>query len=129
MINMTASKPVLSPYVYNAEVISVYDGDTCTVVIDLGFDIKQKKKIRMAGIDTPELRLTERAQGLIVRDYVRGLILHKEVIVETLKDKTGKYGRYLGYIHFKSVNEDGDEAYINLSTHLLELNFAEPYLK
>lgn len=93
-------------YLYNAKVIKVYDGDTITVNIDLGFDMSmQNKRVRLTGIDAPELRGDERPQGLESRNFLRDLILYKEVYVLTEKDKTGKYGRYLGTIFIK--NNDG----------------------
>lgn len=51
-------------YTYQAKIISVYDGDTCTAVIDLGFRISFEIKLRLAGINTPELRGEERDKGL-----------------------------------------------------------------
>lgn len=94
-------------YWYKAYVTSVYDGDTCTVELDLGYDFHRKKhKVRLYGIDTPELRGSEREQGLISRDYLRHLVLEKEILLESIRDKTGKYGRYLGKLWFE--NEDGE---------------------
>ncbi len=93
-------------YKYKATVVSVYDGDTITVNIDLGFGvILQKKKIRLYGINTPEVRGEERERGLVSRDYLRELIDGKEIILETIRDKTVKYGRYLGIIHFDIIDE------------------------
>ena len=34
----------------------VVDGDTVDVIIDLGFDLTKKERVRLAGIDTPESR-------------------------------------------------------------------------
>ena len=52
------------PYIYKAEVVSVYDGDTITVDIDLGFNVVlRKQKIRLGGINTPEIRGEEREEG------------------------------------------------------------------
>ena len=83
-------------YLYKAHVISVYDGDTITVNIDLGFNLEIKnQKIRLWGIDTPEIRGEERAEGLLVKQYVSDEILYKEIILQTIKDKTGKYGRWI----------------------------------
>ncbi|MHA2039470.1 MAG: thermonuclease family protein [Promethearchaeota archaeon] len=110
-------------YFYKGFVCGVYDGDTLTVSLDLGIEISKKIKVRLLGVDTPELRLEEREEGLKVRDYVRGLVLQKEVLIKTYKDKTGKYGRYLAEIFIEQ--EDG--TYLNLSAHLLELGFAKPY--
>ena len=48
--------PDVTPYSYNAYVVSVYDGDTITVILDMGMGVQKKAKCRMYGIDTPELR-------------------------------------------------------------------------
>lgn len=110
-------------YVYDALIIDVYDGDTVTAEVDLGFSVKMTMKLRLDGIDTPELRGEEREQGLVVRDYVRDLILDKQVILETLKDKTGKYGRFLAIIHIPQ-----DDTTMNLNEHLLQEGMATKYM-
>lgn len=92
-------------YNYFAYVTSVYDGDTITVDIDLGFGILFKnQKIRLYGIDTPEIRGEERTEGLKSKEYLQNLILNKNIILETIKDKKCKYGRYLGIIHLDGNN-------------------------
>ena len=106
-------------YNYKAEIIAVYDGDTVTAKVDLGFLHFQIMKLRLFGIDTPELRGPEREQGLIVRDIVREMILNKEVEIHSYKDKQGKFGRYLATIII------GD---INLNQWLIDNGHAEPYL-
>lgn len=85
-------------YNYKAHIKAVYDGDTVTAVVDLGFLHSQEMKLRLFGIDTPELRGEEREAGIVVRDILRGLILDKEVEIHSYKDKQGKYGRYLATI-------------------------------
>ena len=117
-------------YEYKALVTSVYDGDTITVDIELGFGIvSRKQKIRLAGINTPELRGEERESGLISRDVLREKILHKEIIITTFKDKKGKYGRYIGvvYLDETNLNEDynADPALTNINDWLVENNYAE----
>lgn len=100
-------------YRYNAHVVSVYDGDTITVDIDLGLKtFIKKEKIRFNRINAPELRGKERKAGLKARDFLRELILDKDILLETIKDKKGKYGRYLGEIwlendkgRLKNVND------------------------
>ena len=73
-------------YTYKAIVSDVYDGDSCTVDIDLGFGIWARGvKLRLANIDTPELRGENREQGKQVRDYVRNLILNKQVVVKNVR--------------------------------------------
>ena len=86
-------------FTYSATVTDVYDGDTITVSIDLGFYTHLKKqKIRLYGINAPEMRGPEKERGTLARDYLRGLILGKEVIIRTFKDRKGKYGRWLAEV-------------------------------
>ena len=82
------------------EVVKVVDGDTIDVVIDLGFDLFKKERVRLAGIDTPESRtkdLAEKEMGLEAKEYLKkNLDEAEEIIIATEKD--GKYGRMLGWI-------------------------------
>jgi len=98
-------------YVYNvdSDSVYVYDGDTITCWIDLGFNIGRKEKFRLLGIDTPELRGEEREEGLVSRDFLRELIKQgisnkKDIMIKTKKDRTGKYGRYLATLYIGEVN-------------------------
>jgi len=91
-------------YQYKAKIISVYDGDTVTAMVDLGFLHFQEMKLRLYGIDTPELRGPERERGLEVRDILREMILDQEVIINSYKDKQGKYGRYLANIFINGID-------------------------
>jgi len=92
-------------YEYNARVVKVYDGDTITAKVDLGFKVSFEEKFRLAGINTPEIRGEEREAGLVSRDRLRELILDKDVIITTYKDKKGKYGRYIGDIKLVTDND------------------------
>jgi micrococcal nuclease len=107
-------------YTYKAKIISVYDGDTVTAIVDLGFKISFKIKIRLAGIDTPEIRGEERPQGLISKQRLEELILNKEVILHTQKDKQEKFGRWLGEIYIPNSQ-------ISVNEQLLDEGLAQPY--
>lgn len=107
-------------YTYKAKIIGVYDGDTVTALVDLGFLHFQEMKLRLYGIDTPELRGSEKEEGKKVRDIVRDMILDKEVTIRSYKDKQGKYGRYLANI----ILENG----LDLNQWLVENGHAKPYL-
>ena len=77
-------------------------GDTCTVDLDLGLSITlHKQKIRLNRINAPELRGRSQRRGRAARDFLRGVIQKKEVLLQTIKDRKGKYGRYLGEIWVK----------------------------
>jgi len=123
---MTDSSRRVPDYVYRAIVTEVYDGDTITVDIDLGFGVWMRDQtLRLYGIDTPELRKEEKEHGLKVRDYVRDLILGKEVTIESFKGKKGKYGRWLATVFYDSSHS----GQINLNEELLIQGLAKPYDK
>lgn len=108
-------------YQYKAFVTSVYDGDTCTVDIDLGLHIWARgEKIRLLRINAPEIRGKRRQKGLRSRDFLRELIMDREIIIGTFKDKKGKYGRYLGEIWLPK-----DDEIININDLLVEEGYAE----
>jgi micrococcal nuclease len=78
-------------------VLSVYDGDTITVALDLGLSIKVRAKCRLLGIDTPEIRTksaAEKKAAYTARDRVRGMILGETVLLHSVA-KPDKYGRLL----------------------------------
>lgn len=108
---------------YDAKVIDVYDGDTITCIVDLGFGITMKQKIRFYGIDTFEIRGEEREKGLIVKDYVKNKINNKKIKLYSIKDKKGKYGRYLGIILYYENNE-----WKNLNKELVDKNYANLFM-
>jgi micrococcal nuclease len=107
-------------YVYNATVLDVYDADTCTLVIDLGFKVYIKEKVRLSGIDTPEIRtknLMEKRAALKARDFVRKMILEKTVTISTRKE--GKFGRYIADIFLDTGT--------HLNTLLVKRGYAREY--
>jgi len=115
-------------YEYRAKVVKVYDGDTITVDIDLGFGIWVKgQSIRLLGIDTPEIRGEERPDGLIARDKLREWIMDKEILLVTKKDSKGKYGRWLGEIYPYGEFMDNLTEDISYNQRLLDEGYAEPY--
>ena len=96
----------VEPFVYNAILERVVDGDTIDVTLDLGFNVFLKKqRCRLAGIDTPESRtrdLAEKKLGLEAKSRLTELCGH------TLKIKSlgrGKFGRILA-IPYTNDNED-----------------------
>lgn len=109
-------------YHYKAKVTGVYDGDTCTVEVDLGLHTFLKNEIiRLNRINAPEVKGAEKEKGIKSRDFLRKQILNKEIILETIKDQDEKYGRYLGEIHL----EIKPGKYININDLLVEKGFAE----
>ncbi|MBT8200507.1 MAG: thermonuclease family protein [Acidimicrobiia bacterium] len=99
----------LKPFQYRARPIRVVDGDTVDLEIDLGFHIYHHIRVRLAGINAPEVRGEEKEEGKEATEHLRSLI-HKGVgdwpiLCETRK--TGKYGRWLATLFYykPSTNE------------------------
>lgn len=92
------------PYIYRIRSIhKVVDGDTIDADIDLGFDISLTKRIRLAGVDTPESRTSdanEKKLGLESKEWLKNrLQFAKNILIKTeLPDSTEKYGRIIGYL-------------------------------
>lgn len=109
-------------YHYKAVVKSVYDGDTCTVDIDLGLNTWVKnEKLRLYRINAPEVTGRQKASGIKSRDFLKSLILDKTVLIQTIKDKKEKYGRYLAEVWIR----DEKGKMINFNDLMVSKGFAK----
>jgi len=92
------------PYIYRIKQITrVVDGDTIDASIDLGFDIALEKRIRLAGVDTPESRTSdanEKKYGLEAKEWLKHKVENAgHILIKTeLPDSTEKYGRIIGHL-------------------------------
>lgn len=83
-------------YEYRARIERCVDGDTVDASLDLGFGVCVDERCRLLGIDTPERgqpgfnEATAYLEQLLEDAKVDGFVLCR-----TVKDKKGKYGRYL----------------------------------
>jgi micrococcal nuclease len=103
------------PYIYRIrEIHKIVDGDTIDADIDLGFDISLTKRIRLAGVDTPESRTAdanEKKYGLESKEWLKKRCENaKDILIKTeLPDSTEKYGRIIGHLFINgehtSLNE------------------------
>lgn len=119
-------------FTYRAIIRSIYDGDTVRIDFDLGLSTwVMNEPVRLFGIDAPELRGTEREEGLETRDELRNILpIGTEVIVTTVPtsqfvDKKGKYGRYLATIW--AVNKEYSDTQFNVNQWLVDNGYAEEY--
>ncbi len=89
-------------YIYQATLERVVDGDTVDIVIDLGFSTFRKERIRLYGIDAPEINTEagKLAKGFVEEWFWDNAKFFVETIVAEGKNvsKRDKYGRYLGTI-------------------------------
>jgi micrococcal nuclease len=102
----------VSLFVYQTSSATAVDGDTLDVTLDLGFRIAHKVRLRLKGINCPEMRTDE---GKAAKQFVVDWLAARKVTVSTFKDATEKYGRYLARV----VAADGD-----LNTALVEAGHA-----
>jgi len=96
-------------YEYKCEVTRVVDGDTIDVILDLGFNIFHKCRVRLYGIDTPESRTRdkdEKARGLLAKYFLENSINHGKIVVlrTKMKDSRGKFGRILASVIVDKIN-------------------------
>ena len=96
-------------YEYGCTVTRVVDGDTIDVILDLGFSVLHKCRVRLYGIDTPESRTRnkdEKARGKLAAKFLEDSVNNgKQVILRSkLKDSKGKYGRVLGEVIVDNIN-------------------------
>jgi len=104
------------------KIVKVLDGDTIDVLIDLGFDLYKKERVRIAGVDTPEKRtrdLEEKELGIHATDWMKDNLTEtikgdEELTIRTeLKGGTGKYGRLLGWLYVGDATVSLNEQMIN----------------
>lgn len=111
-----------TPWVYDARLLEVYDGDTVTlqvtlVDLDLGFGLRLTQtwpmKIRLAHIQAPELR---KPGGKEAREYLLTLIqIGSPLVLRTLKDAADKYGgRYDGELYLTTEQAADPASSINM---------------
>jgi micrococcal nuclease len=98
-------------YKYKAKCIRVIDGDTILADVDLGFGIRQKMTLRLAGINAPEKTGKEKPSGLKALVFLIDNLEGNEIVINTFKDKREKYGRYIATVYnstnfVKSINDE-----------------------
>ena len=130
---MGAMTPPSRKSCYNfrvTEIVKVLDGDTIDVLIDLGFDLFKKERVRIAGVDTPEKRtrdLEEKALGIDATNWLKKKLEDTiagegdELTIRTeLVGGMGKYGRLLGWLY---VGEDT----VSLNEQMITEGYAWEY--
>ncbi len=129
---MGAMTPPSRKSCYNfrvTKIVKVLDGDTIDVIIDLGFDLYKKERVRVAGVDTPEKRtrdLEEKELGLDATRWLKeklegALAGDDDLVIRTeLVGGVGKYGRLLGWLYL------GD-SHVSLNEQMIEEGYAWAY--
>ncbi|GAB6153698.1 hypothetical protein JCM17380_24480 [Desulfosporosinus burensis] len=102
-------------YMFNAVIDRVIDGDTFVMTIDAGFNMFTKQKVRLLGINCPEMSTPD---GRAVKAIVEDMLAGKSVVIQTTEKDS--FGRWLGTVYF-----DG----MNVNQWILDNRFAVVYTK
>ena len=93
-------------YEYEAKILRVVDGDTVDALIDIGFNVHLKKRIRLYGINTPESRTRdkeEKVRGLAATARLKEILKQDKNIVTIKSHGVGKFGRCLAELFIKGT--------------------------
>ncbi|MFT6346801.1 MAG: endonuclease YncB(thermonuclease family) [Myxococcota bacterium] len=98
-------RPKKANYLYRARIINVVDGDTLLLNIDLGFGVIKEQRIRLAQIDSPEIKSS---QGKKSFEYLRDLCARLDFLV-VRTNKIDIYGRYVADVFYQNTNDSTQE--------------------
>ena len=113
-------------YMYKVHVIRVVDGDTVDVEVDLGFDIKIKKRVRLHGIDAPEIRTRDKQEkiaGYKSKEFLEQVVKDNDGMFYMSSQDKGKYGRCIGILFEKDFYDE------SLNDRMIYEGHAKPYKK
>jgi len=109
---------------YKAKVVRVIDGDTIEVMIDLGFYLSIREKVRLANINAYEIKLgktttqADKDKGLEAKAFLENMLADQEITLKTVKIR-GKYGRFIA-----NVFVDDNGMVVNVNDLLIQKGYA-----
>ena len=125
---MIATTKKLPCFTYAAELVKVIDGDTIDVLVDLGFHVKREIRIRLLGINTPEMKGDTKQAGQDARNATEDWLLnHDNLVISTWKVQkrmVDHFGRYLAIVRGDSPK--GSQNCLN--TYLVDRKLAARYM-
>lgn len=113
-------------YQYRAKITNVVDGDTIDATLDFGFRLQAEVRLRLVGVNTPELHASDpavraaahAAQAATLEWVAGGQPIDWPFHIETAK--TDAFGRYLADVYRHLPNGLGVDP-VSLSAYLLAL--------
>lgn len=113
-------------YSYKATLVHVVDGDTMDVSVDLGFRITQIMRLRLNGINTPELKGATHDAGMKAKEFVQMELGNAKTIgIKTYKIE--KFGRYVADLFYSYNDIPVEEVFVTgmfLNRRLVEEGLA-----
>lgn len=102
-------------YTYKADIVDVVNGNTVDADINLGFSVVLRQRVKLFGVDIVVSREAEAKEKL--KELLTG-----NVIIETMLNKRGKYGRIMGKLFVQKDNEK-----IDVNQYMVDQGFAQKY--
>lgn len=93
-------------YDYNATVVNVVDGDTFDADIDVGFYLRTRLRLRVLGINAPEMHGPSHAAGVAARLFATTL-LREGAKVALHTEKSDDFGRWLAKVTLPDGSDFG----------------------
>jgi endonuclease YncB( thermonuclease family) len=112
-------------HTYAATIANIVDGDTLDADIDLGFRITVRQRVRLHGIDAPELHGATAAAGKAAREYLKTILAQRQTWTFRSMKPRDKYGRWLAIIYH--YDEETNET-TNVNRKMIEANHATPFI-
>lgn len=112
---------------YAARLVGVVDGDTIDVEVDLGFYLHQEMRLRLRGVNTPEIRGPQRPDGLVARAFVENTLGKATIAIAIRTFKIEKYGRFLADVYYGPIGTPPQELFSTgtlLNEELVSLGLA-----
>lgn len=119
---------MLPEWTYHGLVYRVVDGDTYDIILDLGFSISHKIRVRLKGVDTPEVYGKEASEeGRQASEYVKKILQDRNVFIRTYKNAPSSFNRWEADVMFTLLNEDGSvkDVHMDLASHLVSVGHAK----
>jgi endonuclease YncB( thermonuclease family) len=112
---------------YRASGMDAHDGDTITVMVDLGFYVYAFIDIRVKGVNTPEVVGVSRAAGLIATEFTRARVERRPLLIRSQLSRTGNevrtFERYVADVWYEPTPEGTG---LSLADALLAAGMAVP---
>ena len=116
---------MIRQYIFEGLVDRVIDGDTYDIILDLGFYTTHTIRVRLRGVDTPEVYgKNSSEEGKVASAYVKGLIENKRVVVQTYKNAPSSFNRWEADVYVGLLSEDGSNTTVSLADHLVDKGHA-----
>lgn len=112
-------------YEYKCMTVRVVDGNTIDAEIDLGFNVLVEQRIKLFGVNVPDMRSykeEDKDRAIKARDRLL-VLLGNEFICQTMLNKRGKTGRTLGQVYVMDINGQR----IDVNQTLIDEGFASKF--